>query len=169
MSPASGPSQHFTWREFSCHDKFNTTYPLDWRTDPTRAPALADALEAIRAEGCLEVARITGGAVTNCPLEAGEVFRTRAQQQSYIDYDEARKAQGLEPIYKAAKHSQHCEGRAADPRCPRLLTFAEFKDCVKRAAARPGSRIRYIEYRPRHNYIHVDVRPAQKLVEETIS
>jgi hypothetical protein len=117
------------------------------------------------------VARITNGEITDCPLDPGEVFRTPAQQQSYIDYDEARKAQGLEPIYKAAKHSQHCEGRAADPRCPRLLTFEEYKNCVKRAAARKDSPIQYIEYRPRYNYIHVDGggRKNTKVYEETVS
>ena len=39
---------------------------------------------------------------------------------------------------------------------------------MKRASAHVNSPIRYIEFRPTHHYIHVDVRPTQKLVEETV-
>lgn len=158
MTSASGPSTHLSWRELACRDRFNTPYPLDWRTDPTRAPALAEAFESVRSECSVEVATDTGGVTIDCPLTVLEGFRTEAYQEMLRQ----------NPRYKAAKNSQHCAGRAVDVACPRMLSFAQFKDCVLRAASKSGSRIRYIEFRPSMNYIHFDVRPTARLVTETI-
>lgn len=146
-----GPSTHLAWMELACRDRGRTTYPLDWRMDPTRAAALASAFETVRAECCLELAK-------DCPLTVLEGYRTQ-DYQAYLRSI---------PAYKAALKSQHCEGRAVDLACPRGLTFDQFSACVKRAASHAGSPIRYIEYRPSMHYIHVDVRPTSKLVEETV-
>lgn len=56
----NGPSAHFSWKEFSCHD--GTPYPVQWRN--TRAKRLADVLEGLRAH--------LGGH----PLQLGSVYRT---------------------------------------------------------------------------------------------
>lgn len=146
-----GPSRHLDWHELACRDLAHTTYPLDWRTDPSRLPALCRAFEDVRAECSTE-------AGTDCPLTVLEAYRTQEYQA------QLRK----NPVYKAAKNSQHCQGRALDVACPRLLTFAQFEACVKRAAAVPNSPIRYIELRPSMRYVHFDVRPTAKLVIETI-
>jgi hypothetical protein len=147
---------HFYWVEMACAD--GTPYPEDYRED--RLPRLLGALEAIRAECCLE-------AGYDVPLDP-KVYRSPARQKLLLDADAARVAKGLEPIFKAAKKSQHGEGRAADIPCPRDLSWDQFVACVKRAASRAGSLIRYIEYRKTYRYIHVDTRPTQKLVEETV-
>lgn len=56
----SGPSKHFSWREFECHD--GTPYPARWRH--SRALRLASVLEGFRT--------YLGG----YPLELGSVYRT---------------------------------------------------------------------------------------------
>jgi hypothetical protein len=94
----------------------------------------------------------------DCPVYVLEGYRTPAYQ---------RELQKI-PRLKAATHSQHCELRAIDGAC-RLLTFEQFAACVKRAASRKDSPIRYIEYRPSMRYIHWDTRPTKTLVEETIT
>lgn len=148
--PMTGPSAHLSWDELACHDATRTPYPLDWRTDPTRLRALCDAFEAIRAECSAE-------AGMPCPLIISSAYRTPAYQAMLVAH----------PIFLAATRSQHVQGRALDLVLPRLLTWAQFAACAKRAATRTGSPIRYLEYRPAH-YIHVDVRPTQHLVEEVV-
>ena len=142
-------SLHFAWPELACHD--GTTYPQDYRTDPSRLPALLNALESVRDEACQAKGR-------DVPLVLSSVYRTEAYQR-VLQRD---------PVYKAAKNSQHVQGRAADILCPRDLVWDEFVCCVERAAARVDSPIRYIELRPTLRYIHVDVRLAAKLVIETV-
>ena len=56
----NGPSTHFSWSEFACHD--GTPYPAEWRK--TRAKILASVLEGLRAH--------LGGH----PLQLGSVYRT---------------------------------------------------------------------------------------------
>ena len=143
-------SLHLTWAEMECHD--GTTVPMDHRTDPTRLPALARAFEDVREECCLELGH-------DCPVTVIAGYRSEAYQVFLRTI----------PHYKAAKNSQHCQTRAVDCACPRLLSFEQFAACAKRAASREGSPIRYIEYRPTMNYIHVDVRPTKSLVEETVT
>lgn len=158
MSPASGPSLHLSWAELACHDRLRSTYPVDWRRNPTRAMALGQAFEDFRAECSMVVAEETNGAICDCPLIVLEGFRTEAYQ-AYLRSI---------PRYKAALHSQHCEGRAVDIARPRLLSWEQFVECIKRASARERSPIRYIELRPSMNYIHFDVRPTKSLVVQEI-
>jgi hypothetical protein len=132
-----------------CHD--GATVPTDHRTDPTRLPAVARAFEDVRAECCLELGH-------DCPIIVLEGYRSETYQ-AYLRSI---------PRYKAALHSQHCQSRAVDGYC-RLLTFEQFAACVKRAASRKDSPIRYIEFRPSMNYIHWDTRPTKTLVEEIIT
>jgi hypothetical protein len=140
-----------------CSD--GTPYPEDYRSD--RLPLVLDMLEAVRDECCKE-------AGYDVPLDV-KVYRSPARQKALREADAARIKLGLEPIYKAAKKSQHVEGLAADMTCPRELTWDQFVVCVKRASSRKGSPVRYLEYRPNYRYIHGDCRPTQKLVEETVA
>lgn len=144
-------SAHLSFDELACHDAVRTPYPLDYRADPTRLPALCRAFEDIRAEASLEAGMA-------CPIVVTSGYRTPEYQAKLARH----------PQFKAAARSQHVQGRALDLACPRLLTFEQFALAVKRASAYPYSPIRYIEFRPTHRYIHVDVRPTQKLVEETV-
>lgn len=144
-------SAHLSFDELACHDGIRTPYPLDFRADPTRLPALCQAFEAIRAECSLE-------AGMPCPIVVTSGYRTPEYQAMLARH----------PQFKAAARSQHVQGRALDLACPRLLDYEQFALAVKRASAHAGSPIRYIEFRPTCMYIHVDVRPTQKLVEETV-
>lgn len=150
------PGGHFWWSEMGCSD--GTPYPEDYRAD--RLALVLDMLEAVRDECCQE-------AGIDVPLHPS-VYRSPARQKALLDADRVRVKAGLPPIYRAAKNSQHVQGRAADMTCPRELTWDQFLCCVKRAASRPNSPIRYLEFRPAQHYIHVDTRPTQKLVEETV-
>jgi len=143
----------------ACRDKFKSPYPLDWRD--TRGHVIGRNFDAIREECSKVVAELTHNMITDCPLTVLEGFRTQAYQAFLRTV--AR--------YKAALHSQHCEGYALDIACPRLLTFEQFKMCVQRATAHEGVVIQYIEYRPSMNYIHVDGggRVNKKVIEETVS
>jgi uncharacterized protein YcbK (DUF882 family) len=145
------PGSRLHWTEIACRDRRNTPYPLDWREDPTRLPALVRAFRDVRDE-------CTVAAGMDCPLAVLEGYRTEAYQEMLRQ----------NPRYRAAKNSQHCQGRALDIACPRLLSFDEFTNAVRRAASRPDSPIRYVELRPSMNYIHFDVRPTKRLVEETV-
>jgi len=144
-------SAHLTFEELACHDIIHTPYPLDYRDQCDRLPALCAMFEAIRAE-CTREAEMP------CPLIVLSAYRTPAYQAVLQAH----------PAYKAAKNSQHVQGRALDLACPRLLTFDQFTNAVKRASAYPTSPLRYIEFRPTMRYIHVDCRPTKKLVEETV-
>ena len=144
-------SAHLSFDELACHDAISTPYPLDYRVDQTRLPALCHAFEDIRAECSLE-------AGMPCPITVTSGYRTPEYQAKLLAH----------PTFKAAKRSQHVQGRALDLALPRLLTWAQFTACVKRAASRPGSPLRYLEYRRARAYVHVDVRPTQHLVEEEV-
>lgn len=145
-------SAHLSFDELACHDAIRTPYPIDFRSDPTRLPALCAAFEAIRAECSTE-------AGMPCPITVTSGYRTPEYQEQLRRH----------PQFKAAPRSQHVQGRALDLACPRLLTWDQFCCCVKRACASFGSPIRYVEYRPSDRYIHIDVRPTQQLVEETVA
>ena len=159
MTLASGPSLHLTWKELACRDHFRSPYSLDWRD--TRGRIVGANFDAVREECSRKVENISGGTITECVLDISEGFRTEAYQ-AYLR---------TIPRYKAALHSQHCEGYAIDIACPRLLSFIQFVDCVKRATTHEGSRIQYIEYRPSMNYIHVDGggRTNTKVMEEVVA
>lgn len=145
------PGSHLHWAELACHDRMMTTYPQDFRDDPTRLPALAAAFRAVRDE-------CTASAGVDCPLTIISAYRTEAYNAMLAKH----------PRFQAAPRSQHMQGRALDVATPRFLSFEEFTDCVRRASAHDLSPIRYIELRPSMNYIHFDVRPTKRLVEETV-
>lgn len=145
-------SDHFAWAELACHDEYRTPYPASWRYDATRLPPLLDALESIRARLCALKGR-------DVPVSLSSVYRTLAYQQT-LEAD---------PVFKAAPHSQHVEGRAADVVCPREVLWSDFCGIVHAVAVELGSKIRYIEYRPDFRYIHVDVRIAPTLIEEHVN
>lgn len=145
-------SAHLSFDELACHDAIRTPYPLDWRSDPTRLGALCRAFEDVRAECSLE-------AGMPCPIVVTSGYRTPAYQAKLMAH----------PTFKAAKRSQHVQGRALDLALPRFLTWVQFVMAVKRAASDPHSPIRYLEYRRSRAYIHVDVRPTQHLVEEEVA
>lgn len=151
MTTLQKASDHLWWTELACRGT-GACYPVDWRTDPTRAVALARAFEDVRAECSAAVGH-------DCPITVLEGYRTTAYQERLRAI----------PRLKAARHSQHCEGRAVDLACPRELTFAEFEACVRRACARATSPIRYVELRPAMHYIHVDVRPRREVFIETVA
>lgn len=79
----NGPSPHLSWSELACND--GTPYPREWRTDPTRLPALATVFERLRAE-------------LGEPLLVHSAYRTPTYNRQI----------------GGAKQSQHCEGRALD-------------------------------------------------------
>lgn len=148
-----GPSVHLSWAELTCRDQMHSPYPINWRDVEDRSRALGLAFEALRAECCIALGR-------DCPLVVGEGYRTEAYQTMLR----------RNPRYKAALHSQHCEGRAVDVYLPRGLTFDEFSDCARRAACWPNVQIKYIELRPSMGYIHIDTRiTTKKLIVETIA
>lgn len=149
MNPVTGPSAHLTWEELACRDRMMTAYPGDWR--PARAANLGQAFEDVRQECSVELG-------ADCPLTVLEGYRTTQYQNHLLSI----------PKYKAAAHSQHCEGRAVDVACPRGLTFSQFVGCVRRAAMRSDSTIRYVELRPSMHYIHIDTRQTTILQIETV-
>lgn len=151
MSNLIYPNGHITWDDIACKDKTHTTYPINWRNDELRLKALVEEFENIRAE----CSRIRGD---DCPIDVLEGYRTLA-------YQELLRAN---PKWKAAKYSQHCEGRALDITTNRI-TFKQFEEAVLKVANRPNSKIKYVELRPSMGYIHFDVRLSEKLVVETIS
>lgn len=85
----NGPSPHLSWAELACKD--GTAYPVEWRE--TRAKALAEAFEALRA-------------AVGLPLTILSAYRTPAHN---------RRVGG-------AKNSQHVQGRALDLLPPRGWT-----------------------------------------------
>jgi hypothetical protein len=144
-------SLHLFWSELACHDQIMTPYPLDWRSD--RGARLGQAFEALRSEVCAVMGMDT-------PLLVSEGYRTEAYQTMLRQ----------NPRYKAAVHSQHCEGRAIDVYLPRGLAYAEFVDCLTRAAYYENSPIRYIEIRPAWmGYLHFDTRLTKKLLVEEVA
>lgn len=141
---------HLSWRELACHDAAHTPYPLEFRTDPTRLPRVIRAFEDVRDECGVELGQ-------DCPVMVLSAYRTPEHQASLRDV----------PWMKSAEHSQHVEGRALDLACS--LPFSKFRAAVWRAANRPGSPIRYIEWRKAFGYIHIDVRPTAKVQTETVA
>lgn len=73
------------------------------------------------------------------------------------------KAQGGKP------RSQHMQGRALDLACPHGLPFDIFRTAVLRAIGSEDSLVRYACVYPAHGFIHIDIRPAEKLVIETVT
>lgn len=78
-------SAHLSWSELACRDRLRTPYPLDYRADPSRLPALAVAFEALRA-------------AVGLPLVVLSAYRTPAHNRAV----------------GGAKDSQHVQGRALD-------------------------------------------------------
>lgn len=96
-----GPSPHLTWAELACHDLSRTPYPFSWRE--TRAPALADVFETIRA------------ACGGLPLRVLSGYRTPEHN---------RRVGG-------ARASQHVEGRALDLAPPPGWTVDRFWGVIR--------------------------------------
>lgn len=84
MQRRSGPSEHLSWDELSCHDVLRTPYPLDWRND--RAEALAMEFECLRA------------LLGSVPLLVVSAYRT-------VEWNR---------FVGGKVHSQHVQGRALD-------------------------------------------------------
>jgi hypothetical protein len=155
-------SDHLYWTELSCAD--GSVYPLDWRDVPDRGLAVGRMFEDVRAECTILCVELHGSApLRGVCLTIASGYRS-PQYQAYLR---------TIPRLKAAKHSQHCEGRAIDIACPRELGMGEFETAVRRATAREGSPIRYVEFRPSMYYIHVDnwsrYADAAKVKWETIA
>jgi len=136
-----GPSPHFAWDEFRCHDEVRTPYPLDWRT--SRAVPLAYALERVRA-------RLGAVLHRDVPLWLTSVYRTPAWNRTI----------------KGRRLSQHLEGRAADVVCPFRCPYQTFREAILFCAADPDSQIRYVCFYPNQGFAHLDIRPTDKLVVE---
>lgn len=137
----NGPSEHLSWKELACRDRMRTTYPMDWRTDPTRLPRLCAAFEAVRA-------------IWGQPIPIDSAYRTRAHHRA---------------IYKtlgqpAPMGSQHLEGRALDMRPPEGVTvWTFFEAIVALAKARPELGIRYVKGYFSQGFVHMDVRPGERV------
>ena len=135
MTTMPGPSAHLTWDELRCRDRMRTAYPLDYRTDPTRLPRLAEAFEQVRG-------------MWGVPLRVLSAYRTPAYNRQI----------------GGAARSQHVEGRALDLQPPGDLTAREFFAAVVRlAAARPDLGIRYVQGYGTRGFVHIDVRPTEAL------
>ena len=142
MPKQNGPSPHFSWNEFRCHDRIGTPYPLDWRA--TRAVELATELEFLR----LEIG----------PFSPTNVYRTWAHHAAIYA--------AMNPPQKPPKGSQHLEGRAADVLKPAGMTWADFKRAVLRVAKREGGKVRYVKFYADQQLAHLDCRPGEKLIVE---
>jgi hypothetical protein len=138
------PSEHFPWEELACHD--GTPYPPEWVEDRL-TPLLIEA-EAIRAACCKELG-------ADCPLIVTSGYRTPEYNRT------------LPGVMKAAPLSQHTQGRALDLKAA-YLNYARFKRALLKAVRRKGSKIGYIELRPKFGYIHIDTRPASIQYIETV-
>lgn len=85
----TGPSRHLSWADLACRDRIRTPYPLDYRSDPTRLPALVAAYEAL----CASV---------GLPLVVVDGYRTVEHNKSTT----------------GSPRSQHVQGRALDLQPP---------------------------------------------------
>lgn len=128
MDYRDGPSPHLSWSELACNNATKTPYPSEWRE--SRAHYLADEFEKIR---------VACGGV---PITVGSAFRTPAYNAS---------------IPKAAKNSQHMQGRALDLYPPRDMSVAEFYSRIRTVAMSDFSSIRGLGRYP--SFVHVDIRP----------
>lgn len=100
----------------------------------TRLPALVEVFERLRV--------LCG----NTPLTVLSAYRTEAHN---------RRVGG-------ARLSQHVQGRALDIRCPTHMTLREFTLIAKSMRSEPGNRLRGLGVYP--DFLHVDVRPAERLI-----
>jgi uncharacterized protein YcbK (DUF882 family) len=137
----NGPSPHFDWSEFACHDYMSTAYPEDLRE--TCAVVLANELERLRAWLSHSLGR-------DCPVFLTSVFRTMAYNAAI----------GGKP------KSQHLHGRAADVPCPHGCTYDRFREGVLSVAHEPDSMLRYVCFYPNQGFAHLDTRPTKTLVED---
>jgi uncharacterized protein YcbK (DUF882 family) len=62
-----------------------------------------------------------------------------------------------------ARNSQHVQGRALDLRPPKGFTVATFYTLLRDMAARPFSAIKGLGKYERHGFVHVDIRPQDRL------
>lgn len=134
----TGPSEHLSWKELSCKDRMRTTYPIDFRDDPTRLPRLAAAFEAVRA-------------LWSQPITILSAYRTPIYNASV----------------GGARYSQHVQGRALDMAPPEGVALRAFHNAiVDLATQNPGLGIRFIQGYGRKGFVHMDVRPGAKLIEK---
>ena len=124
----TGPSPHLSWNELACKD--GTPYPTKWRA--TRARRLAAVFELIR------------GAVGK-PIIVRSAYRTK-------EYNLDLRRRG----YKAARRSQHVEGRALDLAVPVGVTPDAFRATIRELADMHAAIGGVGFYR---TFVHVDVRP----------
>lgn len=59
--------------------------------------------------------------------------------------------------------SQHMQGRALDLECPHGYDFERFRGAVLRVAGDADSKIRWVCVYPGRGFIHIDIRPTEKL------
>ncbi len=64
---------------------------------------------------------------------------------------------------KGKPKSQHKEGRALDLECPHGYDFERFRLAVLLAATAEESLIRYVCIYPGRGFVHIDIRPTDKL------
>jgi hypothetical protein len=121
------PSLHLSWAELACRD--GTPYPVEWMD---RLVVLAEIFEAIRAG--------MGG----FPITPRSAYRTHA-------YNNELRRRG----YKAARRSQHLEGRALDLPAPVQVSTDALWAWIRTYADtdhRVGGLGRY------RTFVHIDTR-----------
>lgn len=128
MVEPGGPSPHLTWAELACKDEARTPYPAEWRAAPDRLPRLVEAFEALRA-------------LVGAPLVVDSGYRTPAHNAS---------------VPRAAKRSQHMEGRALDLVPPDGWTVARLREAAESIDLITG-------IGTYATFLHIDVRPGRRV------
>lgn len=125
-------SMNLTWAELACKDAARTPYPQEWRS--TRAVALAEMFEAVRAE------------LGDKPIRIGSAYRTPEHNR----------------VVRGARLSQHVQGRALDLYPPTGTTVGELHAAALRVARRTGSSLRGLGRYA--SFVHIDTRPSDALI-----
>jgi hypothetical protein len=149
---------HFLWKELACKNRLRDArglpivfegvppggivaeYPQAWRQE--RGIPLAFEAERVRAE-----------------LGGVEMTITSALRTPTYN---------AHPSVGGAPRSEHVEGRAIDIKQPLGVTWAAFYAAVMRALSQPECRIKGVGFYPPKKgrpvgWIHIDIRPAQRL------
>ena len=102
-------------------------------------------------------------------LLAVEFERIRAAVGQSITVTSAYRTQAHNKAQGGKPRSQHLQGRALDLACPHGLAFEGFRSSLLRALGADDSLVRYACVYPAHGFIHIDIRPAAKLLVETVT